>query len=205
MSFPPNHLKYSYQLIKSCKLITCRTPTVENLKEFEMLLNTAQPKPEDAENYKVVKKLYRCNTYGFSRFVGGTPMECLVLWTESKNVVNWLHLKGIVYIAYNPETAKYKVQPHRDFGKRVNAKQHVVRLPVYNPVRYNRPNYTLGSQSNISEPPVLSKTVNINNSYNCLSNTPVITSSNHGSPLPEAVQVYNTDSADGDDIEILQV
>lgn len=118
MKFPKN-LFNGYKLIKDCKLVKNKDYTQEALCEFEILLNDAQPMPEDMERFSTVKDYYNVLKNSYQKFIRDTPLECTILWTESKSIVNWFDLRGIVYLRYDLQTSKYSIQLHRNMDKPV--------------------------------------------------------------------------------------
>jgi hypothetical protein len=110
----PKHLYHGYQSIKNCALVRNKSYTQETLKEFETMLNSSQPRDDCMEKFITVKDFYNANKFGFQKFIKGSPLECTILWTESKSIVNWFHLRGIVYLSYDHKNNRYRVQLHRN-------------------------------------------------------------------------------------------
>jgi len=108
----PKFLFDGYQKLKACALVSTKKVTPETMKEFEDLLNGCQPK-EKIQEYSLIKDLYNTNRHGYTAFVRGNSMECSLMWTESKTIVNWFRLRNIVYLSYDRTSGQYKVEPHR--------------------------------------------------------------------------------------------
>ncbi len=109
----PKQLYNGYINIKDSRLVRDHDYTPKSLLEFQTMLNDSQPTAFDMERYLTVKDFYTSNKRGYARFIRGTTLECTVLWTESKSIINWFGLGGIVYLNYNSDTAKYAVELHR--------------------------------------------------------------------------------------------
>ena len=113
----PAKIFNNYRAIKKCALVKNKEITDESLDEFEMLLNDAQPSAEsDMVEFNSMKALYMLNKHKFIELIRDTKLEALILWTESKSIVNSLHLSGIAYVSYDPTLHKYRVEKHRNIA-----------------------------------------------------------------------------------------
>lgn len=109
----PKELFNAYQAIKNCALVKNKDYSPAALSEFESLLNDAQPTEDHKERFLTVKDIYNMNKFGFQKYIRGAG-DFLILWTESKSIVNWFHLRGLVYLSYDHKENQYKVQRHRN-------------------------------------------------------------------------------------------
>jgi hypothetical protein len=83
----------------------------ESLEYFQNILNAAQPVTNDELVLsRFVKYLYNENKHKFTSFIKKTNYECLMLWTESKYIVQHFGLKGRVYIKWVDPVTLYIVQ-----------------------------------------------------------------------------------------------
>ena len=85
------------------------------MKVFEALLNSSQPTESDMDRYNTVKDMYNTAKYKYQYFIRGTDLECTILWTECRSIINWFNLRGRIYMEYDKESRTYKVQLHRNF------------------------------------------------------------------------------------------
>jgi hypothetical protein len=110
----PKNLFENFNCIKYCDLVKNKVHTDDALAEFESCLNDAQPITEsDGQMELFCKNLYRGKPEMFVNLIKNRNSECLVLWTESKQIVRFFQLYGFIYIQYNKETRRYKVLKHR--------------------------------------------------------------------------------------------
>jgi hypothetical protein len=121
----PSKLFQNYRAIKNCGLIKTKIVSEENLNEFEDLLNASQPcldnDSDESIKYNSMKEFYLLNKHKFIDLIRNTKLECLILWTESKSIINWFHLSGIVYLSYNYESKLYSIQEHRNINKNLTS------------------------------------------------------------------------------------
>jgi hypothetical protein len=110
----PKALYHGYQIIRNCALVKNKDFSTEALQEFETMLNSCQPQLADMERFNTVKDFYNTSKYNFQRFIRNTALECTILWTESKSIVSWFHLRGVIYLSYDVKNQKYHVQLHRN-------------------------------------------------------------------------------------------
>lgn len=110
----PKTLYVGYNLLKKSRVTTKGDVDQEALEYFQSILNEAQPKSqEDMVLYKFVKGMYNENKKKFMSFIRNTSMECMVLWTESMNIVNMLGLRGVVYCQWKGKNNLYSITPFR--------------------------------------------------------------------------------------------
>jgi hypothetical protein len=82
----------------------------EALTYAQNILNEAQPKtPEDILLHRFVKGMYNENKYKFLSFIRNANFECLVLWTESRSIVQFLGLRGVAYIKWTGKETLYLI------------------------------------------------------------------------------------------------
>lgn len=115
----PKSVYTSYSLLKRSRVVLKKDTDCEALQYFQNILNEAQPSTtEDMALYKFVKGMYNENKYKFLSFISNTSYECLVLWTESKTIINTLRLRGVVYIKWSSDTLAYSVSEFIPSGRR---------------------------------------------------------------------------------------
>lgn len=110
----PNNLFNGYKLLERSRVVNKKDRDEDALSYFEGILNKAQPS-NDAEVplRQLVRDLYFKNPGKFRSLIRGTSLECLVLWTESKAIVEMLGLRGVVYIKWNGPQNGYSVTEFR--------------------------------------------------------------------------------------------
>lgn len=106
----PRSLYVGYNLLKKSRVAVKKENDEEALVYFQNILNEAQPStPDDILLHKFVKGMYNENKYKFLSFIKNTSHECLVLWTESKAIINYLGLRGVVYVKWTGKETLYSV------------------------------------------------------------------------------------------------
>jgi hypothetical protein len=135
----PRNLYVGYNLLKKSRVVVKRNDDKEALGYFENILNEAQPKTsEDLILHQFVKGMYNENKHRFLSFIKNTSFECMVLWTESRSIVNFLGLRGVVYTKWVNAKASYSVTifcPHQE-GEENKEKKNV---PVTAEEKYVEP------------------------------------------------------------------
>jgi len=106
----PRTLYVGYNLLKKSRVTVKKENDEEALRYFQNILNEAQPAtPEDIILHRFVKGMYNENKHRFLSFIKNTSFECLVLWTESRSIVNYLGLRGVVYTKWTGKDTLYSV------------------------------------------------------------------------------------------------
>lgn len=106
----PRTLYVGYNLLKKSRLVVKKETDEEALSYFQNILNEAQPNtPEDLILHQLVKGMYNENKHRFLSFIKNTSFECLVLWTESRSIVNYLGLRGVVYTKWTGKETLYSI------------------------------------------------------------------------------------------------
>jgi len=113
MTALPNVLYNNHKAINESDLIFKKTVTEDTIKEFEQLLNEAQPiTGDDKKNRSLIQFMYRKNPTNFYRFLTRSRLSHIVLWTEAKCIVSHFGLNGLVYIKW--DNTEYKCSVHRN-------------------------------------------------------------------------------------------
>jgi hypothetical protein len=118
MASPPQYVYDNYKDIRDSDLILKKTINVNNVGDFEKQLNDAQPKTEDDQkNRSLIQYLYRKNPTNFCRFLVRSRLSHLILWTESKCIVRYFGLKGLVYVKWDDK--EYKCSLHKNIDDNI--------------------------------------------------------------------------------------
>jgi hypothetical protein len=126
----PKQFYETYKAITACNLVTGVSCTADDMKEFETLLNKAQVSydthdPESlCGHYSLARAMYRSNPRSYLSYITrpANNVCALILWTESKHIVNFFGLRNLIYLSWVAETdteaAKYVVAPYKaDYNK----------------------------------------------------------------------------------------
>lgn len=112
---PPQHLYDGFNTITSCPLLSENILTEETIREFEYLLNQAQPKNANEESVRsVIQYMYWKNPINFCRFLLRSKLSHLILWTDAKCIIRHFQLRGLVYVKWNEETNSYNCALYRN-------------------------------------------------------------------------------------------
>jgi hypothetical protein len=117
----PRTLYVGYNLLKKSRVAVKKENDEEALSYFQNILNEAQPKTtEDIVLHRFVKGMYNENKHRFLSFIKNTSFECLVLWTESRSIVNYLGLRGVVYTKWTGKETLYSITQFQSTNKDEN-------------------------------------------------------------------------------------
>ena len=110
-----NKLYNCYKKILNCSLVKTKEINKENLEEFEVLLNSSLPNGNDeVAQHTFCRTMYYSNPAGFVRYISfkKNRVSSFILWTESKKIVRYFGLQGLVHLTWNKETGKYVVSKY---------------------------------------------------------------------------------------------
>ena len=120
----PHNLLMGYTSIKTSSVVTMKNNSEEALLNFQKILNRAQPRtPTEYKLYKFVKDLYYGDMNRFLDYIKDTKFECLVLWTVTQNIVNFLGLRDVIFIEWTGKETLYHVKKYTGTGRNNNT-QH---------------------------------------------------------------------------------
>jgi hypothetical protein len=118
----PKRLYESYRNLCNSQLVVTLVNSVENMGEFELLLNNVFPINEvEYTNSNLTKLMYYSNPAGFMRYISDplNKVGALVLYTESKQIVKHFRLNGCVHISWDKTTKLYKVSAYEKRERKV--------------------------------------------------------------------------------------
>ena len=127
-----------YKKVAVCNLVKTREATVENITEFKQLLNDSLPRDStEAAMKSFTRGLYNSNQVGFLKYITNKDnrVSSLILWTESKRIVRYFRLSGLVFILWNDAENRYDVS--------VAENKETREEPQERPPRTQKPRYVL--------------------------------------------------------------
>jgi hypothetical protein len=139
-----------YKKVAVCNLVKSRLASPENISEFQQLLNDSLPKDATESAMKdFTRGLYNSNQVGFLKYITNKDnrVSSLILWTESKRIVRYFRLTGLVFILWNDTDRQYRVTVAENKEKREEtdtpnaASTNAESAPVER--RNNKPRYIL--------------------------------------------------------------
>lgn len=128
----PKKLFVGYKYLKKSRLVLKNATDSEALSYFQNILNEAQPQtPEEKGLYNFWRGFYNVNRRKvLSLIKSERDYEPLLLWTESRAIVNSLGLKGVVYIKWTQENS-YEVTKFVSSENKTNATNRHPVLELY--------------------------------------------------------------------------
>jgi hypothetical protein len=106
----PQLLYTAQQQVAKARIVAKKEVDADSLAHLEAIINAAQPSsPEDLAQQRLIKGLYSEDKNAFMRFVKGKKFESVLLWTESRAIISYLGLKGVVYIRWDNDEKIYRV------------------------------------------------------------------------------------------------
>lgn len=107
----PRRIYNLYRQASSSRLVKNHDLSAESLKEFETIINSAQPINEsESEQRSLLWAMYQSNQSSMYSYLSNirNRAAALILWTESKRIIRFFNLKGLVHISWN-KTEGYSV------------------------------------------------------------------------------------------------
>jgi hypothetical protein len=102
-----------YQLYKS-RLISKGHLDNDAILHFEKILNSSLPVNKYEHNiYYLIKDLYYDDNSKFLNYINNSNLQCLILYTNNKNIITHFQLQYKVYINWNAIEKKYIVELYK--------------------------------------------------------------------------------------------
>jgi hypothetical protein len=120
MSLPQRIYELGRDVANSA-LVKTHVVNTENVAEFTALLNQAWPVDEVEMNQRnLVRAMYYSNPAGFLQYISSPKnrVRSLILWTESKQIVKFYRLQGVVHVSWNEDTKDYLVTQYLSRAER---------------------------------------------------------------------------------------
>ena len=109
----PKRIQNSYFQLKKSRLIVKEEYDDEAIMHFEKLLNSSLPVSEYENNiYYLIKDMYYNDKNKFINYIKNSNLECLILYTDNKKIINHFNLLYKLYINWNKEEKKYIVEKY---------------------------------------------------------------------------------------------
>ena len=109
----PKRIQNSYFQLKKSRLIVKEEYDDEAIIHFEKLLNSSLPVSEYENNINyLIKDMYYNDKNKFINYIKNSNLECLILYTDNKKIINHFNLLYKLYINWNKEEKKYIVEKY---------------------------------------------------------------------------------------------
>lgn len=109
----PKRVQNAYFQLKKSRLITKNEFDNDSILHFSKLLNSALPS-NDYENiiYYLFKDLYYDEKHRFINYINNSNLQCLILYTDNKNIINHFNLSYKLYINWDKLNKVYIVEKY---------------------------------------------------------------------------------------------
>lgn len=109
----PQYLYNAYKKLSSCSVVKSHRTSEYALYEMDDIINSAFPSCYDTEGNAqkdLIRTMYLANQTEFIKYItnSSNKLNALILWTESRRIVLYFKLNGIVNIIFDDKTKKYK-------------------------------------------------------------------------------------------------
>ena len=106
----PKSLVNGYNSLRRSRAVVKKDNDEKALTYFQNFLNNSQPQGnEEKVLHRFVRGLYYENKRKFLFFIRYTSFECLVLWTETRAIMKFLGVEGIINIRWQNESRTFQV------------------------------------------------------------------------------------------------
>lgn len=102
------NIKSLYSELKQSELYKSKNASVENMKNFEELLNKTIPQEQADIDFRItIKQMFNVNPNSFYNCIYSMPY--LYLLIDGRTISRHFHLENIIYIKWNKQKNTYKV------------------------------------------------------------------------------------------------
>jgi hypothetical protein len=110
----PKRIQNSYFQLHKSRLLSKGHLDNDAIKHFEKILNSSLPVNDYEQNiYYFVKDLYYDDPSKFLNYINNSNLQCLILYTNNKNIITHFNLQYKVYINWNTAEKKYIVEIYK--------------------------------------------------------------------------------------------
>lgn len=110
----PKRIQNAYFQLHKSRLISKGHLDNDAILHFEKILNSSLPMNEYEQNiYYFTKDLYYDDPSKFLSYINNSNLQCLILYTNNKNIIMHFNLQYKVYINWNSNEKKYIVELYK--------------------------------------------------------------------------------------------
>lgn len=107
----PKRIQNAYFQLHKSRLISKGHLDNDAINHFQKILNSSLPVNEYEQNiYYFIKDLYYDNPSKFLQYISNSNLQCLLLYTNNKNIINHFNLQYKVYINWCSKEKLYIVE-----------------------------------------------------------------------------------------------
>jgi hypothetical protein len=109
----PKRLQNAYFQLKKSRIVLKNEFDDESISHFENILNSSLPVTEYENNiYYLIKDIYYNDKNKFINYINNSNLECFILYTDNKKIINHFKLLYKLYINWDKELKKYIVEKY---------------------------------------------------------------------------------------------
>jgi hypothetical protein len=109
----PKRLQNAFFQLKKSRLILKNEFDDEAIIHFEKILNSSLPVTEYEHNiYYFIKDMYYSDKYKFMNYISNSNLECFILYSDNKKIINHFKLMYKLYINWDKDLKKYIVEKY---------------------------------------------------------------------------------------------
>ena len=109
----PKRVQNAYFQLKKSRIIVKNEFDNEAIEHFEKILNSSLPVTEYEYNiYYLIKDMYYNDKNKFINYINNSNLECLILYTDNKRIINHFKVIYKLYINWNKDEKKYIVEKY---------------------------------------------------------------------------------------------
>jgi hypothetical protein len=110
----PKRIQNAYFQLHKSRLLSKGHLDNDAIKHFEKILNSSLPVNDYEQNiYYFVKDLYYDDPSKFLNYINNSNLQCLILYTNNKNIITHFNLQYKVYINWNTKEKKYIIEIYK--------------------------------------------------------------------------------------------
>lgn len=110
----PKRIQNAYFQLHKSRLLTKGHLDNDAIMHFEKILNSSLPSNDYEQNiYYFVKDLYYDDPGKFLNYINNSNLQCLILYTNNKNIISHFNLQYKTYINWDPKEKKYIVELYK--------------------------------------------------------------------------------------------
>ena len=110
----PKRIQNAYFQLHKSRLLSKSHLDNDAIQHFEKILNSSLPVNDYEQNiYYFVKDLYYDDPSKFLNYINNSNLQCLILYTNNKNIITHFNLQYKVYINWNTTEKKYIVEIYK--------------------------------------------------------------------------------------------
>jgi hypothetical protein len=109
----PKRLQNAYFQLKKSRIVLKNEFDDESISHFENILNSSLPVTEYENNiFYLIKDIYYNDKNKFINYINNSNLECFILYTDNKKIINHFKLIYKLYINWDKELKKYIVEKY---------------------------------------------------------------------------------------------